>query len=210
MEMKQQRLQHQFECLSRNLMTDMPELISTQQCKEWIDQYENSEQINRLQLEDEVLDECQKILFVNDLDASLKNHFNGNYIVHWSTFDSVDSSANNHNDSTRWHCDGGVRNTLKLFVYLNSVTEHGGNTLLMDKPRTDKLREHGHLPLEGKRRKLALTEALLGLCLPAAPVAYNLNAGDGLLFDPIQLAHKCLAPIADKVRYTLCYTVFPA
>lgn len=44
--MKQQRLLHQFECLSRNLMTDMPEFISTQQCKEWIDQYENSEQIN--------------------------------------------------------------------------------------------------------------------------------------------------------------------
>ena len=73
------------------------------------------------------------MLFVNDLDASLNNYFNGNYIVHWSTFDTVDSSANNNNDSTRLHCDGGVRNTLKFFVYLNSVTEHGGNTLLMNK-----------------------------------------------------------------------------
>lgn len=207
--MKQQTLELKFEGLSQNLMTEIPELISTKQCKEWIEQYERSEQINRSQLEDEVLDECQKILFVNDLDTWLKNYFNGNYIVHWSMFDTVDSSANNHNYNTRWHCDGGVRNTLKLFVYLNSVTEHGGNTLLMDKPRTDKLREYGHLPLELKLRKLTLNEALLELSLPTDPMAYNLNAGDGLLFDPIQLAHKCLAPTSEKVRYTLCYTVFP-
>ena len=208
--MKQPILERKFECLSQNLMTAIPELVSTKQCKAWIEQYESSAQINRSQLEDEMLSECQQILFVNDLDTSLKDYFNGNYMVQWSRFDSVDSSANNHNYSTRWHCDGGVRNTLKLFIYLNSVSEHGGNTLLMDKSRTDKLRDDGHLPIEGKLRKLMLTEALLDLCLPTEPIAHNLNAGDGLLFDPAQLAHRCLAPIAEKIRYTFCYTVFPA
>jgi hypothetical protein len=208
-DMNKKAMSNKFEDLRQNLMTDIPELVSTQQCNDWLNQYEISDKAKRSQLESQMLDDCQKMLFIDDLDTSLKNYFNSHYTVFYSTFDKVDSSAVNHNLNTFWHCDGGVSGTLKLFVYLNSVNEHGGNTLIIDKPRTDMLRAHGHLPLEQKMRKLVVTQVLQQLCLSTELIAYPLNAGDVLLFDPVQLAHKCLAPTADKIRYTLCYTIVP-
>jgi len=115
----------------------------------------------------------------------------------------VESTALKNNYSTLWHLDYGIAKTLKLFIYLNPVSIHDGNTLIIDKNRTQKLRDIDELPIEYEKRKEDLTPVLKELGLDTSYLAYDYEAGDALLFSPLLLAHRRLPPKENQKRYTI-------
>lgn len=198
-------MQKLVESFNHDLHIQLAGLISQSQCRRFITDYEAADQ----RAVDEIINECLEQLFNKELDALLLGYFQTEYAICWPKFEVIEHLAWQHNYSTRWHLDGGVKRTLKLFVYLNSVKEHGGNTLLMDKARTEKIRAQGFLPLEYGERYRDLTIELQQLNLSTKVIAYPLVAGDVLLFNPLELAHKCLPPIQQQKRYTISYTIIP-
>ncbi|MDX8399211.1 MAG: hypothetical protein R8K20_03065 [Gallionellaceae bacterium] len=185
-------------------------LLSPQHCSELIIRYENSLGNDQSDaIVSEIIKECADVVFVNDVDAFLTEHFQSKYQWQWPTFDVVDSSASRYKYSERWHLDGGIPKMLKLFVYLNPVAEHGGNTLIIDRNRTEKLKMAGELWHAPEERKEDLTPVLKQMGLDSSYLAYDFEAGDAVLFSPLLLVHRCLPPRIGKKRYTICFHVIP-
>ena len=152
---------------------------------------------------------CTQYVFTKGVDNLLREYFDGNYHIFCSRYDKVDSTGSDYRYNCRWHLDGGMTKTLKLFIYLNSVASHGGNTLIIDQARTQRLCESGALPVEYEGRFSDLSEKLGELGLSRDYQAYDLEGGDALLFSPLLLAHKCCLPNKGQVRHTICYTITP-
>jgi len=194
-----------------NLALQIHKVITPELCHNLISKYERYDDSDRSNvISDEIIKECADSVFVDNVHALLEAVFQGGYQVRWSRVDVVDSCATLYEYNTRWHLDGGIPKTLKLFVYLNSVSEHGGNTLIIDRERTKKLKESGVLPRNDDERTEDLTPALERLGLDSSYSAYDLKAGDALLFSPLLLAHRCLPPQVSQKRFTVCFTITPA
>lgn len=193
--------------LSKNLELKIDTLVSANLCKELIRLHESNPASSK-EISTKI-DQIEDIVFGGDLDHLLKQVYPSDYHILCRTLDVVDSAASAYNPSTRWHLDHGIPGTLKLFIYLNNVSEHQGNTLIIDLKRTAKLKVAGELPLDFNERTEDLEPVLKKMKLDSNHLAYDLAAGDALLFDPLTLAHRCLPPQAGKKRYSLCFTITP-
>lgn len=199
-----------IECLNDNFSIHLDKLLTIDVCKRMIQIYEEGVDTTRQDtVIQEILKECQSIVFTDELNSFIKEHLDSDFKPMWPRFDVVDALASNYYSNTKWHLDGGVKNTMKLFIYLNSVCEHGGNTPVIDLQRTEKLRIAGALPLADEERKEDLSDVLESMGLNTGHLAYDLKAGDGLLFHPILLAHKCIPPSEGNKRYTICFSILP-
>jgi len=194
------------EYLEKHLAMQLHETVPPRRCAEMIADYEVSPEAAM----EEIVGECGKQVFAGEIHALLEAYYGpGGYAALWPRMDVLDASASAYYPSTTWHLDGGPKKALKLFVYLNGVEEHGGNTLIIDRERTQRLRTAGALPLALDERTEELTPVLEGLGLDTGTLGFDLKAGDALLFDPFVLAHRCLPPKPGRKRYTVCFTIVP-
>lgn len=183
------------------------DLVTKEQCAEFIEAYEQAAG-DKVAI-DKIIKDCQELVFKGYVDELLRQHFEGDYQVFWTSYDKVDSEATDYDFNLYWHLDGGVKKSLKLFVYLNPVAEHGGNTLFFNLESTQRLRDAGALPREPTERYQDITHFMDELSLETDMLEYDLNTGDALLFSPFILAHKCQPPRANMVRYTICFLLTP-
>ncbi len=200
--------------LNNNAAIQIDGVLPRRFCENLIARYQSGAHPSPLgDIAEEIINACSERVFSNELNAQIAPYFESAFQVMWPTFDVVDcaGSSDGFSDypSTRWHLDGGITGTLKLFVYLNPVAEHGGNTLIIDPQRTKVLRREGALPLEHDKRLEDLTPVLAQAGLDPSVLAYDLDAGDGLLFNPLTQAHRCQPPKPGKKRYTVCFTLVP-
>ncbi|TDO98655.1 hypothetical protein [Marinomonas balearica] len=202
----------QLESLKRDCSIHIKGALSREECISLMDMVENLQlsDAKRSDIEAKVIEQCQVSVFNKDVTRMLEAHFGQGYQIMWSSFDVVGDDAAHSYPSITWHLDGGVTGSLKLFVYLNSVEEHGCNTLMMDQERTNQLRKSGAFPISMKERKEDLTNELINLNLTPEYISYDLKAGDILLFSPLILAHRCIPPRIGKRRFTVCFTIIPA
>lgn len=204
-------LEQHIDAFRENPAIHIEGLLPPQLCDELIERREKiSPEIPWDASLEEIFKECEGRAFTGEVNALLEAYFQSKFQLRWPRFDVVDSTAAEYEYNIFWHLDNGIPNTLKLFVYLDPVAEHGGNTLIIDRERTDALRGAGALPIEVEKRREDLTPDLERLGLDTRHLGYDLKAGDGLLFSPLVLAHKCLAPKAGKKRHTICFTIEPS
>lgn len=204
-------LEQDLEHLRNHLSLHIEGVLPPELCGEMIARYDDAAGGGQSDAVVETLiEECRERLFSGDLKTLLDHYFQTPYQAMWSSFGVVEASAAATNYSARWHLDGGVINTHKLFIYLNPVAEHGGNTVMVDVESTRKLFQAGELPQGVMERKAELSEVFEQLGISDRLLAYDLKAGDALLFDPLTLAHRCLPPREGKKRYTLCFTLVPS
>ncbi|MGB0712541.1 MAG: hypothetical protein ACPGUC_03165 [Gammaproteobacteria bacterium] len=193
--------------LDEHLHIRLRQLLSAESCRGLIERYERAlahgcdDRVSA-----EILEECAERIFPGPVGRLIRDHFRSDFTIGWSTYDVVDASPGYN---TRWHLDSGIRGTLKLLLYLNPVADHGCNTPLIDAERTAKLRSAGALPLEHEARREDLGHDLRGLGLDTGVLTHDLEAGDGLLFNPLLLAHRCHPPHVGKQRHSICFTIFP-
>lgn len=200
--------------LKRHRSLHLDNLLPRPYCGELIARYNDARSDSRpngalADIERQLIDECAERVFTDDLNALLTEYFQGPFERWWSSFDAVGSAGAPHNLNALWHLDGGTRGTHKLFIYLNPVAEHGGNTVMVDRERTKRLLQADALPVEQDKRKEDLSGVFKELGISPEVLAYDLKAGDGLFFAPLTLAHRCQPTMAGKWRYTICFTVVP-
>lgn len=196
--------------LKETLSLQIKEAFPPQRCREFIEKIEASMKEGNLgPVAEEIVEECRQGVFTGHTKALLDAHYPSGYLVFWPQLDVVGSALSTKSYSDRWHLDGGSDRSMKLFLYLNPVAEHGGNTLIIDLPRTKELNKANALPLEGEKRTEEVAPVLEKLGLDTGHLAYDLEAGDALLFDPFTLAHRRLPPREGHKRYTVCFLLVP-
>ena len=146
----------------------------------------------------------------DNIDNQIKHHFKSDYAVAWCNFAEVDSSIDESGYFTKWHCDSGPSKHLKIIVYLNSVEKHGGNTFFYEKNITKALKEKGYIFCDIRNRKKDISGLLDHLGLDSTPKQFELNAGDAIIFNPLEVAHRCDVPQDKKTRYTIGLCIVPS
>lgn len=135
--------------------------------------------------------------------------FGSEYLVHWTTLSRTSPSREPASVSFRWHCDKGPRAHLKLLVYLNDHSEHGGGTSYLDLAGTAAVARTGYVFARGKRRidSLAQLGAMAGRALEAHD--HRPHAGDAVLFQPSRVLHSGITPTLGP-RYVLTLCLLPS
>lgn len=198
-----------IQLLKKDLSIQLDQVLPQEQCHKLIAMSKGHLGTGQVEsVTTDTLNEYIKQILPPAMVAILEDYFQCEFQTLWPRYDIVDSNATDYY-STSWHLDGGLKQALKLFVYLNSVSDHGGNTLIIDQYRTEKLRMANKLSLVIEERETDLTDSLKQLKLDPGHLAYDLKAGDGLLFNPFKLAHRCLAPREGIARHTLSFTIVP-
>lgn len=198
------------EHLKRHLSLHLHQLLAPARCRQIITRYDAAQASGQLQaVKPALIAACRELVFTGDIHTLLGRYFQGPFAVRWPSFDVVDSAGPAHNRNALWHVDHGIRGTHKLFIYLNAVADHGGNTVMVDQARTIRLRQADALPVEQDQRTADLSAVCAALGISQALLAYDLEAGDGLLFDPLRLAHRCQPTLPGMRRYTVCFTLMP-
>ncbi|WP_191602066.1 hypothetical protein [Marinomonas algicola] len=203
-------LNEQLTQLETHLSLHIPNVVPTLFCETLIHYYEEKAfDKSDTDSAEFILTECMPWLSEEPLNSLLKVYFNNGYQIIGSVFDALTPEDKDYL-STTWHLDYGVNRSLKLFIYLNSVEEHQGNTLIIDQYRSELLRDAGALPLDLDKRKEDLSSEMQSLGVSNEALGYDLKAGDALLFSPFLLAHRCLLPAPGQKRYTVCFTLIPS
>jgi len=145
-----------------------------------------------------------------EIDSQIKSYFKTEYAVTWYEFTEVTAENDEPFYYTKWHCDGGPSKHLKIIVYLNATSEHGGNTFFYPKEKTAALKEQGYIFCKLHDRKKDISSLLSYLGFDPVPEQFNLTSGDAILFNPFDVAHRCDVPKDGQKRYTLSLCLVPS
>lgn len=145
-----------------------------------------------------------------EIDAHCLDFFGSEYFVYWCTLSRTAPQAQGPaNVSFMWHCDRGPRAHLKLLVYLNDHTEHGGGTSYLDLDATEAVARSGYVFARGKRRTGSLETLSTMARRPIAAYDHLPRAGDAVLFQPSRVLHRGLTPTLGP-RYVLTFCLLPS
>lgn len=147
-------------------------------------------------------------LLNEEVDAHLVSYFKSEYCIFWWSVNKLDDGASTV--SSKWHCDGGPVKHLKLITYLNGYDEHGSGTAVLDKESTDKLKDIGYIFNYVVKRSNDIEPLCNHYDINHTPNLIKPNAGDSILFNPHQVAHKAVAPNKGKARYSFTLCLLPS
>lgn len=144
------------------------------------------------------------------VDAHCLSFFGSEYFVYWYTLSRTAPAQGPANVSFMWHCDRGPRAHLKLLVYLNDHSEHGGGTSYLALPGSEAVARSGYVFARGRRRTGSL-EALSTLAgQPLSAYEHLPRAGDAVLFQPSRVLHRGMTPDrGPRYVFTLCLLPSP-
>jgi len=146
----------------------------------------------------------------SELDNTIRSYFNSEYSVFWYTFHTLTDAMGPEEVSSRWHCDGGPTNHLKLILYLNDSKEHQANTQYLEKEATDALKNSGYIFGDIKDRQEDIAPLLEYLDVNSCPQQFEMKAGDAVIFNPFKVAHRGKPAITGKKRYSLHLCIIPS
>ena len=143
------------------------------------------------------------------VDAHCLEFFRSEYFVYWYTVSRTAPGPSPASVSFRWHCDKGPRAHLKLLVYLNGHSEHGGGTSYLDLAGSAAVARTGYKFARGRQRTDSLAElaTLAGRALEAYD--HHPRAGDGVLLQPARVLHSGIMPTHGP-RYVLTLCLLPS
>ena len=149
------------------------------------------------------------LILTDEIDSLLCSYFRSEYTMFWYSYLETDSDVDSC--SNLWHCDGTPENYVKILIYLNKYEDHLGNTKFMEKTSTDQLKDVGYIygSLEARTDNLDALARAKNLTLDE--VMYeDIEAGDGLLFNPTKIAHRGKIPVTGSRHILqLCFLPSP-
>ncbi|MCB1749104.1 MAG: hypothetical protein H6977_07545 [Gammaproteobacteria bacterium] len=144
------------------------------------------------------------------VDAAIAGWFGAEYLVHWLTVSETPPGSAPASVSFRWHCDRGPRQHLKLIVYLNDGSEHGGGTAFLARADSLAVAASGYLFGRAKRRTYAVDGLAEYAGRPVTPWQPPTGAGAAVLFEPSTIVHVGIMPTrAPRYALTLCLLPSP-
>lgn len=147
-------------------------------------------------------------IFQPALTAKLTNYFQSHFLIYWYTFLKA-KPADQAVRSFLWHCDKGPTAHLKILLYLNDIQEHHGNTIFLDRTTTAKFATSGYVFGSVKKRTDDLTALAQQEHIPFHPLSWEMQAGEGVVFEPSQVLHRGQLP-STGFRYVLAFCLLPS
>lgn len=146
----------------------------------------------------------------SEVDAHCLEFFRSEYFVYWYTLSRTAPAEGPASVSFMWHCDRGPRAHLKLLVYLNDYSEHGGGTSYLDLAASEAVAASGYVFARGRRRTASLNQLASLAGRPVTPYDHHPRAGDSVLFQPSRVLHSGITPTRGaRYVFTLCLLPSP-
>jgi len=146
----------------------------------------------------------------DEVDAQILEFFGSEYFVYWYTLSRTAPVEGPATVSFMWHCDRGPSAHLKLLVYLNDHSEHGGGTSYLDLAGTEAVGRGGYVFARGKRRTGSLEKLSKLAGTPLVAYDHLPRAGDAVLFQPSRVLHSGITPkLGPRYVFTLCLLPSP-
>jgi hypothetical protein len=146
----------------------------------------------------------------DEVDAHCLEFFQSEYFVYWYTLARTAPAEGPASVSFMWHCDRGPRSHLKLLVYLNDYSEHGGGTSYLDLASSEAVARSGYVFARGRRRTASLDKLRKLAGQPLNAHDHYPRAGDGVLFQPSRVLHCGITPkLGPRYVFTLCLLPSP-
>ena len=194
----------QKECINTSLSSEhfklIPKLLDENICSSIIEEFNQNPDAA---VHPSVLSTILPLVITTDIDRELISYFQSEYCVLWWSIYKVENDTEEKGYFTKWHCDSGPQKHLKVIVYLNSYEEHESYTGFLNKSTTDQLKDIGYIYNNINNRVLDLSELCKHYKIDFSPVFGKANAGDCLIFNPAQIAHKAFSPKKGHTRYAL-------
>jgi hypothetical protein len=192
------------ECINTSLSTEhlkvIPEFLDPNICRSVIDEFINDPKGTE---HPSVLSALLPAIITEDIDREIISYFQSEYCIFWWSIYEVDSEMESTGYFTKWHCDSGPQNQLKLIVYLNGYEEHHSYTGFLNKSSTDELKNVGYIYNDINNRVTDLSELCKHYKIDFTPNLVKPRAGDCLIFNPSKIAHKAFTPKEGHKRYAL-------
>jgi len=132
-------------------------------------------------------------IFNSEIDGRIVRYFGSEYVPFWYVFQESRPNSKPSN-SFLWHCDRGPRKWLKILLYFTSTKDTGGGTLLLDKTESRMVANAGYTFCKTSERTADIKELEKRVGCPLHVMAPELEAGEGILFEPSQILHRGLIP----------------
>tara|TARA_R110002012_G_scaffold242832_1_gene417311 strand:+ start:11076 stop:13202 length:2127 start_codon:yes stop_codon:yes gene_type:complete len=192
------------ECISTSLCSEhrklIPSLVDSSLCHSIIEEFDNDPDGIK---HPSVLETLLPLVLTEEVDRELISYFQSEYCIFWWSIYKVEDDMEDNAYFTKWHCDSGPQNHLKLIVYLNGYDEHKSCTGFLNKKTTDQLKDIGYIYNDINNRVLDISDLCKHYKISFSPEYSKPNTGDCLIFNPAQLAHKALSPSKGHTRYAL-------
>lgn len=192
------------ECIATPLKTDhitvLRNLLPKELCQSLIEEFEQNPDGTH---SPEVLSVLVPQVFTKEVDQHLISYFDSEYCIFWWSIYKVESDMDKDGYFTKWHCDGGPRKHAKVIIYLNGYDEHGSDTGYLAEKETLQLKEVGYIFNNINNRALDISELCKHYNISFEPKFVKPEAGDCIIFNPNQVAHRAYSPEPGKTRYAL-------
>ena len=182
---------------------NVPELL----CDTLISEYDKDKEALK---DPAVLKSFLPYILTQEVDDHLRSYFKSEYCVLWWAMHKLEDDIEKDTYFSKWHCDGGPKNHLKLITYLNGYDEHGSSTAVLDKESTDKLKDIGYIFNNINKRNIDIAPLCKHYDINFSPSLIKPNKGDSIIFNPHQLAHKAMPANKGKARYSLTLCFLPS
>jgi hypothetical protein len=168
----------------RQRVVDLPILPPRTEEIDYSDTFDLPETVRR-----ELIEAC----LPEPVAATIGRHFGSHFFVYGCHATRLRPGSPSKR-SMLWHCDSGPTRHLKMIVYLEDSRVSGGNTAFLDRATSDGFLEHGYTfgPVRKRRHDLSGLARHLGLRFE--PQAWDMKAGQGLLFEPSRVLHRGVVP----------------
>ena len=181
--------------------------IPSELCQSLIQEFENDDKGIQ---HPSVLEVILPQVITAELDEHIRSYFDSEYCVYWWSINKVQIDDEEDWYSTKWHCDGGPSKHLKLITYLNGFEEHGSDTGYFDEASTLALKEIGYIFNQVHERNIDIEPLCQHFNIDYQPKGIQANAGDTLIFNPNQIAHRVIPPKVGIPRYALNFCLVPS
>jgi hypothetical protein len=148
-------------------------------------------------------------IVTSEVDGRVAGFFGSEFLVYWFTITRATPLPEVGFNSFRWHCDRGPVAHVKLLLYLNGYTEHGGGTEFLDLDATRRISASGYVYAPVKTRQSDLTRIAERHGARYAPWSPEIQAGEGILFQPASVLHRGLLPTRGP-RYVVTVCLLPS
>lgn len=144
----------------------------------------------------------------NEVDARITSIYRSEYYVH-SLVANRTMPAKESRRSFLWHCDRGPKNFLKINMFLDSTSEHGGTTEFLDLESSKGFEDAGYTFGANARRVADIGPIAQRFGGTINIIHPQLAAGEAFIFFPSQTLHRGFLPTRG-IRHMLSVVLLPS
>lgn len=142
------------------------------------------------------------------VDAKVTGAFGSEYYVH-SLEANRTMPVKESKRAFLWHCDRGPKNFLKINMFLDATSEHGGTTEFIDLESSFGFEKAGYTFGANARRVADIHRVAQKFGGTANVIHPQLEAGEAFIFFPTRLLHRGFLPTRG-IRHMLSIVLLPS